>query len=350
MLLIYFPSGFASGRKQDRVPWKQIKENTNYFIEPRYLPEPMDGIPQLEDPSDMKKEQITRLLGFWRRPVHASDLFRFSLVLVNNKTEETTAALYKDSFAAVLSHPQNETVTTGDWDAEFNKLQAIGSMSPVPLPDTIDSALQQVPTSDPPLGVPFSNPTHPIDPILQHVTGAPTSAIGLTTPDSRGVPTPNPTHATPFDPNIDPILQYEAPTPAIGLTTPDSQGVPTVTPTHVVPTPSDGPVGSAAEPEQSQPSQPRPQPKKKTKNPIDTSQDPNLNPTSRQEEELGRPKRVQKRKVDLYLEAEQKTELAEKKKSGAKQKRKKWTMPENYIYLQTIGYYMQVFIALSNLI
>ena len=46
--------GFASGREHDQVPWKQIKECTEYFIEPRYLPEPMDGVLQIEDPSDMK--------------------------------------------------------------------------------------------------------------------------------------------------------------------------------------------------------------------------------------------------------------------------------------------------------
>ena len=59
----FLETGFASGQKNDRVPWKQIKDHTNTFIEQRYLPDQaMDGIAQIEDPSDMKKEQITQLL------------------------------------------------------------------------------------------------------------------------------------------------------------------------------------------------------------------------------------------------------------------------------------------------
>jgi len=45
----------------------------------------------------MKKEQIARLVEHWRRPIPASDLFRFSHVLVNSKTDATTLALYEDS-------------------------------------------------------------------------------------------------------------------------------------------------------------------------------------------------------------------------------------------------------------
>ena len=51
----------------------------------------------IEDPSDMKKEQVYRLVEHWRRLVPACDLFRFSHVLVNSKTDATTPALYKDS-------------------------------------------------------------------------------------------------------------------------------------------------------------------------------------------------------------------------------------------------------------
>ncbi|KAF8800968.1 hypothetical protein BYT27DRAFT_7262523 [Phlegmacium glaucopus] len=116
---------FASGRKQDRVPWKQIKEHTSYFIDDKYLPEPVEALqPVIEDPSDMKKEQITLLLEHWRRPVPGSDLFRFSHVLVNSKSDETRPVLYKISPA-----PQNgEVIPTSsideapplEWDAEYN--------------------------------------------------------------------------------------------------------------------------------------------------------------------------------------------------------------------------------------
>ena len=56
-----------------------------------------DVITQLEDPSDIRKEQIMQLLEHWRRPVPASDLFRFNHVLVNSKTKEMGLALYENS-------------------------------------------------------------------------------------------------------------------------------------------------------------------------------------------------------------------------------------------------------------
>jgi len=96
----YFSKGFASGRRHDRVPWKLIKDQTANFINPKYLPEveidSVDGV-ALEDPSDMKKEQISRLLEHWRRPIPGSDLFRFSNVLLNSKTGEMMPASYADS-------------------------------------------------------------------------------------------------------------------------------------------------------------------------------------------------------------------------------------------------------------
>ena len=55
------------------------------------------GVAPIDDPSDMKKEQISRLVEHWRRPIPACNLFRFSHVLVNSKTDATTPALYKDS-------------------------------------------------------------------------------------------------------------------------------------------------------------------------------------------------------------------------------------------------------------
>lgn len=93
------------------------KEHTLYFIDMKYLPEPIYGIPQLEDPSNMKKEQITRLLEHWRQPVAGSDLFRFSCILVNRKTEETTCALYKYSFATLIL-----IGAVTNWNTDYNNL------------------------------------------------------------------------------------------------------------------------------------------------------------------------------------------------------------------------------------
>ena len=219
----------------------------------------------------MKKEQIGRLLDHWTRPVHASELFRFSHVLVNNKAEETTAASYINSFAPTR---QNETFCTQEGDAEDND-------------------------NHQPL-VPNSNPTPPIldpniDPVLQnqsyYITSAPTPPIVQPTrPDSS--PPINPSASlSPVSLTAEPEKSSSQPCPRPKKTTK----------TPIV----------LAEPEQLS-SQPRPRPKKTTKNAIVSSENPN--PTSQQEEELGRPKRVQKRRVDLYLEAEQKTELAKKKR------------------------------------
>jgi hypothetical protein len=49
-------------------------------MQPEYFPEPTDGVTQLEDPSDIEKEQIDRLLEHWSRPVPGSDVFRFAVV------------------------------------------------------------------------------------------------------------------------------------------------------------------------------------------------------------------------------------------------------------------------------
>jgi hypothetical protein len=57
----------------------------------------------------MKKEQIARLLEHWSRPVPGSDTFRFAVVLVNSKGNETMAALYQDSFTTASSHPGDHT-------------------------------------------------------------------------------------------------------------------------------------------------------------------------------------------------------------------------------------------------
>ena len=293
--------GFASGRKQDRVPWKQIKENTDYFVEPRYLPEP-DDVPQLEDPSDMKKEQITRLLDHWRRPVHATELFRFSHVLVNSKTEETTKALYADSFAALY------TLAPDNWNADYNALSGVdsGIQLPTPITDPKIHCTRAInPASDVFLGNLTANPTHPsqndfdpnIDPALQN----------------------HPSQNN-FDPNIDPALQNparSAPTPVIGLTSPTLTEFPTV-PTDSFPSGAPTPViGPSVNKSLSPKPRPQPQRRKTKMKPIAPPHEPY--PTSGHEEELGRPKRTQKRKADIYLEAEEKTELAKK---NQKKKRK----------------------------
>lgn len=80
-------------------------------------------VSQLEDPSDMKKEQITQLLEHWRRLVPGSDLFKFSHVLVNSKSGEMAPALYTNSLGP-RSLPQNAVINepvTGaaTWDAEY---------------------------------------------------------------------------------------------------------------------------------------------------------------------------------------------------------------------------------------
>jgi hypothetical protein len=93
------------------VPWKHIKDHAADFIRPGHLPEAVlmnagDQAAQLEDPSDMRKEQIVRLLEHWRRPVSASDLFRFTHVLVNGKGGEVEPALYTNSLGP-QSFPHN---------------------------------------------------------------------------------------------------------------------------------------------------------------------------------------------------------------------------------------------------
>src|SRR5882762_1659131 len=318
---IYSFSGFASGRTQDRVPWKQIKENTDYFVDPKYLPEPMDGVPQLDEPSEMKKEQIIRLLDYWKRPVHASELFRFSHVLVKSKTEETTTALYTDSFAGLYS------LTSNGEDAGVDS----GVPTTIQISETHPTC---TPASDSFSGNPTQNLTHPtqnnldpnIDPYLQGLSFPFRAPTSVTTPESlTGVPSA-PTTQNSLDPNIDPYLQgpLRAPTP---VTTPESL---TIVPS--APTPVIGPTQNNLDPniglvigptvnmtEQSNPSprrRPKPKARKTKTNPTVSSDEPN--PTSMQEDDLGRPKRLHKRKTDLYLEAEEKTERAKKKQKNRK--------------------------------
>jgi hypothetical protein len=96
----------------------------------------------------MKKEQITQLVEHWRRPIPACDLFRFSHVLVNSKTDATTSALYEDSLgphtvartsqgvgANIESGPSTQARPVADvlgWDKEYE------AANPVPFPSGPD--------------------------------------------------------------------------------------------------------------------------------------------------------------------------------------------------------------------
>lgn len=225
----------------------------------------------------MKKDQVARLLDHWRRPVHASDLFRFSHVLVNNKTNETVPALYTDSFAqASINGPS-------DWDSEYNASHPVGDNDP-DLPDEA-SAPVIGPSETSSLVDPIVNPTLVnIDPILLQISKVSNPVIGPSETSSLVDPIVNPTPA-----NIDPILLQ----------------ISTVSTPVIEPNGSASSVVPPSKP-------PRPRPKRKTL----SSNDPK---PILQEEELGRPKRQLKRKVDIYLEAEQTAaEVAKKKKQGRK--------------------------------
>lgn len=267
--------GFASGRKHDRVPWKQIKEHTGSFIQPDYLPEPTDGVTQLEDPSDMKKEQIARLLEHWSRPVPGSDIFRFSVVLVNNKTDETMAALYKDPFTTVFSNPIDNTLhqlpPLGDTPTD-SASDVVRPWSP-----QIDPALLDGPTD---LAIQREEPIDddPVDQTIQ--TQPPTPAIDLIPPIP---PTPNPSG--------EPIDQLGSSVDATALSLTNGQ-------------------------EPSRPIRPKPKARRKPNKPSTQDPNPSPIPISQQEEDLGRPKRITKRKINVYLEAEEKD--AQKKKQKRK--------------------------------
>jgi hypothetical protein len=204
----------------------------------------LDGFAQIDDPSDMKKEQIVRLLIHWRRPVAACDLFRFSIVLVNCKTNETTPANYKTSFALQSADLGTSTSQSGALPRHSTPIDSISRVStPTPIDPTPISTSHPSPIT----GAQSENPTS-FDP-------APISTSPITGAQSK-----NP---TPFN-------------------SPDSE----------IRSPRSGPEGSTSLPKQSQ-SRPKPRPQKKTKHPTASLDDPNLN-----EEELGRPKRIPKRKLD----------------------------------------------------
>jgi hypothetical protein len=107
----------------------------------------------------MKKEQIVRLLEHWRRPVAASDLFRFSKVLANSKSNEMMSALYSDSFPRVIRN-RPEIGQAQDWSS----LHPMPPNAPVNDSETpaIDPVQSRNPTPVPlpsPNRTPFRNPT-----------------------------------------------------------------------------------------------------------------------------------------------------------------------------------------------
>jgi hypothetical protein len=225
-------------------------------------------------------------------------------VLKNNKSDETMSALYTNSFAAELSH---EAVSADDGDAAENDFQGVDSTTPVSLPIGVhtnpvnDPALKQLPTCNSIPEVPTVNPM-PIDESNIH----PSLRRQVYPP----LPSAAPTSVIRPNENITPV----------GSRTEPEQSRP---PSRSSPTPAvdDSNINTAVLglPEKSRPTpKSRPRPKEKSKNPTTAVQDL----TGQEEEGLGRPKRAQKRKLDIYLEAEQRTaDLAEKKKNGGKRKK-----------------------------
>ncbi|KAF8810596.1 hypothetical protein BYT27DRAFT_7240674 [Phlegmacium glaucopus] len=267
---------FASGHEHDRVPWKRIKENMADFIDPKYLPENT----VIDDPSDMKKEHIMQLLNHWRRPVSGADLFRLSHVLVNTKTDQLTPALYKHSPTSTptrLDGPINgepvdgepinggpingepiEGRLTSEWDAEYIPLDPDGDVN--------------------------------MDPGLNH---------GDSTPVAFSPQLPPP--ATPV---IDPQLFLEESLQA-SVIMKEGEGRPTSTP---------GPPPASADQEWPRP---RPHPKQKK-----TTAVPLADPDPQPQAELGRSKRIAKRKLDPYTAEELKAaERAVQKEQAKRQKR-----------------------------
>ena len=96
---------------------------------------------QLEDPSDMKKEQIVGLLEHWRRPVPASDQFQFSHVFVNSKSGEMERAQYKNSLGSQLVSWNSLALATDElatWDEEYANPTSMVHWDP-----NIDPTLQE---------------------------------------------------------------------------------------------------------------------------------------------------------------------------------------------------------------
>jgi hypothetical protein len=287
----------------------------------------------------MKKEQIARLLEHWSRPVPGSDTFRFAVVLVNSKGNETMAALYQDSFTTASSHPGDHTggnptnpTSAPPWSPQIDPA-LLGD-------DPIDPAVYIDDPTDPASAPPWSpqiDPAllgdDPIDPAVFIETQQPTPVIvPPPTPNasanplanrqeqSRPIPPKPKARAKPKSPPalLPPTL---ADNPTDSPIQPGDQVNETQQPIPVIANPSgERRLGSSVDvhltnrQEQTLPTN-RPKPKARPKPQKPSPQDPNPS-LHQQEEELGRPKRIPKRKIDVYLEAEEKD--AQKKKQKKK--------------------------------
>ena len=145
----------------------------------------------------MKKEQIVRLLEHWRRPVPASDLFRFSKVLANSKTNEMMSALYSDLFRRVIRN--RPEISQADVSPDWSSLHQMPPNAPV-----IESGTPALPSPNhTPIPLPFPNPT----PSPNH-----TPVVPQPSPSRTPVPLPSQNHSNPTpSPNHTPDVTQPSP-------------------------------------------------------------------------------------------------------------------------------------------
>jgi hypothetical protein len=271
----------------------------------------------------MKKEQIARLLEHWSRPVPGSDVFRFAVVLVNNKADETMAALYQDSFTTVFSHPGDNTENGRvgvDTIPQEHQLPTLGD-NPTD-PASVDLERPWTPQIDPALlpPTPLDDPTDPGDPFNE--TQQPTPVIDPPPPTGEPVDTSPLKQSRPIRPKPKTRPKPKSPPALLPPTLGDDPTDPAIDPTLNQSGEPIDQLGSSVDvnltnqQEQSRPNRPKPKARPKPKKPSTQDLNPSPNPISQQEEELGRPKRITKRKINVYLEAEEKD--AQKKKQKKK--------------------------------
>jgi hypothetical protein len=232
-----------------------------------------------------------RLLNHWRRPVPGADLFRFSHVLVNTKTDQLRPALYKHSPSASIP------------------MQSDGPIDDEPIDDE--------PIDDEPIGG---------EPIGGEPIGGEPTKGGLASEWDAEYISLDPDG----DVNMDPGLNHGDSTPVPFSPQPPPPPTPVIDPQLILeesvimkegegrPTSSQGPppvhIASA---DQEQP-RPRPRPKQKK-----TTAVPLADPDPQPQAELGRSKRIAKRKLDPYTAEELKAaERAIQKEQAKRQKRK----------------------------